>query len=184
MGGLYDLADDYFAQFVPRVASVTAEEVTRVVARHLDPAHLTTLIVGDLDVIGGDLAQLDLGEPVVISSLVPLVAMDAAQVTSVRQFECDFLRQRHGSSAGLQVWHDPPHLFKSDWINRRAGVLSLRWRHVTGVERGAQSLRCDLRSLPNVRFMIAGNRVNDESAEAEVTPIVREALSIVVRTDE
>jgi len=32
--------------------------------------------------------------------------------------------------------------------------------------------------------MIAGNRVNDESAEAEVTPIVREALSIVVRTDE
>src|SRR5206468_135372 len=65
---LYDLADDYFAQFVPRVASVTAEEVTRVVARHLDPAHLTTLIVGDLDVIGGDLAQLDLGEPVVIST--------------------------------------------------------------------------------------------------------------------
>jgi zinc protease len=65
---LYDLADDYFARFVPRVASVTAEEVTRVLAQHLDPARLTTLIVGDLDAIGDDLARLDLGEPVVIAT--------------------------------------------------------------------------------------------------------------------
>jgi predicted Zn-dependent peptidase len=63
---LYDLPDDYFAEFVPRMASVTAEEVTRVVARHLDPARLTTLIVGDLDAVGRDLAELDLGEPEVM----------------------------------------------------------------------------------------------------------------------
>ena len=45
---LYDLPDDYFAQFVPRVERVTGDEVTRVMARHLDPARLTTLVVGDL----------------------------------------------------------------------------------------------------------------------------------------
>jgi zinc protease len=63
---LYDLPDDYFEQFVPRIESVTAEDVSRVMARHLDPARLVTLVVGDLDVIGGDLGALGLGEPVVL----------------------------------------------------------------------------------------------------------------------
>jgi zinc protease len=49
---LYDLPDDYFEQFVPRIERVTRDEVSRVMARHLDPARLTTLVVGDLDVIG------------------------------------------------------------------------------------------------------------------------------------
>ncbi len=65
---LYDLPDDYFAEFVPRIERVTAFEATRVSAEYLDPARLTTLIVGDLDVIGGDLPQLGLGDPVVLSS--------------------------------------------------------------------------------------------------------------------
>ncbi len=34
---LYDLPDDYFAEFVPRVERVTADDVTRVSAQHLDP---------------------------------------------------------------------------------------------------------------------------------------------------
>ena len=63
---LYDLPDDYFEQFVPRIERVTAEDVSRVMARHLDPARLVTLVVGDLDVIGGDLGALGLGEPVVL----------------------------------------------------------------------------------------------------------------------
>jgi hypothetical protein len=42
--------------------------VSRVMDRHLDPARLTTLIVGDLDVIGRDLGGLGLGEPVVLSA--------------------------------------------------------------------------------------------------------------------
>ena len=45
---------------------MTAEDVSRVMARHLDPARLVTLVVGDLDVIGPDLGALGLGEPVVL----------------------------------------------------------------------------------------------------------------------
>ena len=65
---LYDLPDDYFVQFVPRVERVTAEEATGVMARHTDPDRLTILIVGDLEAVGGDLAELNLGDPVVLSA--------------------------------------------------------------------------------------------------------------------
>jgi predicted Zn-dependent peptidase len=65
---LYDLPDDYFAQFVSIVERVTPDEATRVLAQHLDPARLTTLVVGDLDVIGRDLTPLNLGEVVVLSA--------------------------------------------------------------------------------------------------------------------
>ena len=34
---------------------------------HLDPDRLTTLVVGDLDAIGADLAALGFGEPVVLA---------------------------------------------------------------------------------------------------------------------
>jgi predicted Zn-dependent peptidase len=64
---LYDLPDDYFEQFVPTIERVTSDEVSRVMARHLDPARLTTLVVGDLETIGPGLAGLGLGEPVVLS---------------------------------------------------------------------------------------------------------------------
>jgi zinc protease len=65
---LYDLPDDYFAQFVPRVEGVTADDVTRVSALHLDPSRLTTLVVGDYDTIAPDLGRLDLGVPSVLSA--------------------------------------------------------------------------------------------------------------------
>ena len=64
---LFDLPDDYFAQFVPTVSQVTADEVRRVMERHVDPARLTTLVVGDLDAIGSGLADLAYGDPVVLS---------------------------------------------------------------------------------------------------------------------
>ena len=64
---LYDLPNDYFAQFVSIVERVTPGEATRVLAQHLDPARLTTLVVGDVEVIGPDLGRLGLGEPVVLS---------------------------------------------------------------------------------------------------------------------
>jgi zinc protease len=64
---LYDLPDDYFAEFVPRVEQVTADDVTRVSAQHLDPSRLTTLVVGDYDTIAHDLGRLDLGVPIVLS---------------------------------------------------------------------------------------------------------------------
>jgi len=65
---LYDLSDNYFAEFVPNIERVTCADVSRAMAAHLDPARLTTLVVGDLDAIGADLGRLDLGEPVVLSS--------------------------------------------------------------------------------------------------------------------
>jgi zinc protease len=65
---LYDLADDYFAQYVPRVEAVTAAEATAAAARHLDPSRLVTLVVGDLDAIGPDLERLGLGQPIVLAA--------------------------------------------------------------------------------------------------------------------
>jgi zinc protease len=63
---LYDLPDDYFERFVPTIEAVTADDVSRVMTRHLDPPRLTTVVVGDLDAIGGDLAGLGHGDPLVL----------------------------------------------------------------------------------------------------------------------
>jgi zinc protease len=60
---LYDLPDTYFAEFVPRTNAVTVEDVTSAAARYLDPARVTTLIVGDHAAIDGSLRDLELGEP-------------------------------------------------------------------------------------------------------------------------
>jgi predicted Zn-dependent peptidase len=64
---LYDLPDGYFEQFVPTIERVTSDDVSRVMARHLDPARLTTRVVGDFDAIAADLAGLGLGEPAVLT---------------------------------------------------------------------------------------------------------------------
>jgi zinc protease len=66
---LYDLPDDYFAEYVPRIEGVTPADATAALARHLDPGRLVTLAVGDLDAIEGDLPSLGLGAPVVLSSV-------------------------------------------------------------------------------------------------------------------
>jgi predicted Zn-dependent peptidase len=65
---LYDLPDDYFEQFVPKIERVTSADVSRVMERHLDPARLTTLVVGDLDAIAPDLARIGLGDPVILAA--------------------------------------------------------------------------------------------------------------------
>jgi zinc protease len=65
---LFDLPDDYYSQFVPHVEAVTPDQVTQVAARHLHPDRLTTVVVGDLDQIGQNLAQLDLGQPNVLTA--------------------------------------------------------------------------------------------------------------------
>ena len=63
---LYDLPDTYFAEFVPRIEQLTTGEVTSAMARHLQASRLTTVIVGDYEVVGAELQQLGLGEPVVL----------------------------------------------------------------------------------------------------------------------
>jgi len=63
---LYDLPDSYFADFVPAIERLTAEEVTRAAAAYLEPSALTTLVVGDLEAIRADIARFNLGEPLVL----------------------------------------------------------------------------------------------------------------------
>jgi zinc protease len=64
---LYDLPDTYFAEFVPKIEALTAEQITEAMARHLHAAHLTTVIVGDHEAIAADLPALGLGEPLVLA---------------------------------------------------------------------------------------------------------------------
>lgn len=58
---LYDLPDDYFSTFVPRVLAVDEAEVTRVAEKHIDPSRLLAVIVGDRDKVAPGLPGLDLG---------------------------------------------------------------------------------------------------------------------------
>jgi zinc protease len=65
---LYDLPDTYFAEFVPRIERLTTGDVTSAMARHLQASRLTTVVVGDYDLVGAELGQLGLGDPVVLPS--------------------------------------------------------------------------------------------------------------------
>jgi predicted Zn-dependent peptidase len=58
---LHGLPDSYFEEFVPKLSQVTAHDVTRAAGRYLDPAKMTTVIVGDLDKIAASLHGLGLG---------------------------------------------------------------------------------------------------------------------------
>lgn len=44
---LYDLPDDYYTTFVPKVMALTPDDLTRAAATHIDPDRLVTVIVGD-----------------------------------------------------------------------------------------------------------------------------------------
>ena len=58
---LYGLPDQYFEQFMPKIAAVSGDDVVRVSRRYLNPDLMTTLVVGDLAVIGDSLDALGLG---------------------------------------------------------------------------------------------------------------------------
>jgi predicted Zn-dependent peptidase len=60
---LFELPDTYFEQFVPMVEAVTTADVGRVARRHLDPARMAAIVVGDREVIAEPLASLGLGDP-------------------------------------------------------------------------------------------------------------------------
>ena len=63
---LYDLPDTYFAEFVPKVNTITRDDVTRAATRYLQPDKLSTLIVGDHSAIADSLVALGLGTPSVL----------------------------------------------------------------------------------------------------------------------
>ena len=58
---LHGLPDTYFEEFVPRLAQVTAFDVSEAARRYLTPAKMSTVIVGDLDKIHASLPGLGLG---------------------------------------------------------------------------------------------------------------------------
>ena len=60
---MFDLPDDEYATFVPRVASVDAAAATGAASRHLDPDALVVVVVGPPEV-RPSLSGLGLGEPV------------------------------------------------------------------------------------------------------------------------
>jgi predicted Zn-dependent peptidase len=63
---LYGLPDTYFAEFVPKVNAIGEGDVTSAAVRYLDPAMLSTLIVGDHSAIADSLTTLGLGAPSVL----------------------------------------------------------------------------------------------------------------------
>jgi len=60
---LYDLPNDYFATFVPRIAALELDAVQDASLRNLHPERLVTVIVGDADRLAPTLGVLDLGPP-------------------------------------------------------------------------------------------------------------------------
>ena len=59
---LYDLPDDYFSTFVPKVLALTEADVTAVAVKHIDPARLVSVVVGDREKLMPALKALDLGD--------------------------------------------------------------------------------------------------------------------------
>jgi predicted Zn-dependent peptidase len=68
---LYDLPDDSFEQFVPRVSAVDEDGVVRVARAWLRPARAAIVVVGDRDAVGSSLDALGRG---------PVVMVDPAAV--------------------------------------------------------------------------------------------------------
>lgn len=60
---VYDLPDDEYATFVPRIAAVDAEQAARAASRHLDPDALSVVVVGPPE-LRQSLGDLGLGAPV------------------------------------------------------------------------------------------------------------------------
>jgi zinc protease len=64
---LYDLPDDYFTTFVPKVMALTPDDLTRAAVAHIDPDRLLAVIVGDRDKMG-PVADLGLGDPIEVEA--------------------------------------------------------------------------------------------------------------------
>jgi zinc protease len=61
---LYDLPDDYFDTFTTKVSRVDFEQTMRVARAHVDVSKLTIAVVADATLVGPQLAESSVGEPV------------------------------------------------------------------------------------------------------------------------
>ena len=66
---LYDLPDDYFSTFVPRILAVDEKTVTNAAERYIDPARFVTVIVGDREKVSPEIARLNMGAPAELTSI-------------------------------------------------------------------------------------------------------------------
>jgi zinc protease len=64
---VFNLPEDFYSEFVPRIEELSPDEVTQAAARHLDPSRLTTLVVGDVDATSQEFGRLNLGTPELLS---------------------------------------------------------------------------------------------------------------------
>jgi predicted Zn-dependent peptidase len=65
---LYDLPDDTFGVFAPRIRSLTVEDITRVARQYLRPERAIVVAVGDCSRIRGGLEAAGLGEAAVVAA--------------------------------------------------------------------------------------------------------------------
>jgi predicted Zn-dependent peptidase len=64
---LYGLPDDYFSTFIPKVMALDEEDATAAAFKHIDPARLLAVVVGDREKLLPSLKALELGEVVEIA---------------------------------------------------------------------------------------------------------------------
>jgi len=59
---LYELPDDYFSTFIPKVLALDEADVTAAIVKHIDPARLLSVVVGDREKLMTGLKALELGD--------------------------------------------------------------------------------------------------------------------------
>ena len=59
---LYELPDDYFSTFIPKILALSEADVTAAAVKHIDPARLFAVVVGDREKLMTSLRSLELGD--------------------------------------------------------------------------------------------------------------------------
>jgi predicted Zn-dependent peptidase len=65
---IYELPDDTFDVFTPRIRALTADDLTRAAGQHLDPDRGVVVAVGDCSRIRGALETVGLGEAAIVAA--------------------------------------------------------------------------------------------------------------------
>lgn len=63
---VYGLPDDFFTTYVQKVQAVTAQDLARVAAKHIQPDRFAVVVVGDRQVVEAKVKALNLGPVTVL----------------------------------------------------------------------------------------------------------------------